>query len=48
MAEALAEGVGEELAVGEVDRDVDVPGDVGLVEVELLEEGGEEDRGGEG
>ncbi len=47
FAAALAEGVGEKGAVGEVDGDVDVFGDVGLVEVHLLEEGGEEDGGGE-
>jgi hypothetical protein len=46
-AGALGEDSGEEGAVGEVDGDVDGAGDVGLVEVELLEEGGEEGGGGE-
>ena len=42
---ALGEELGKEGAVGEVDGDVDAAGDVGLVEVELLEEGGEEGDG---
>ncbi len=46
-AAALAEGFGEKDAVGKVDGDVDVFGDVGLVEVDLLEECREEDRSGE-
>ena len=44
---ALGEEIGEEGAIGKVDGDVDAAGDVGLVEVELLEEGGEEGGGGE-
>ena len=47
MTGAFGEEVGQQGAVGEVDGDVDGAGDVGLVEVKLLEEGGEEDGGGE-
>ena len=48
MAAALAEGVGQELAVGEIYRNEDGLGNVGLVEINLFEECGEEGGGGEG
>ena len=48
VAGALGEEVGEECAIGEVDGDKDGARDVGLVEVELFEQGGEEGRWTEG
>jgi hypothetical protein len=47
MADFLGEYVGENRAVGEVDGKKDRARDVGLVELELLEESGEEGRGAE-
>lgn len=47
VAGAFGEEIGEEGAVGEVDGEVDGLRDVGLVEVELLEQGGEEGGGRE-
>ena len=45
MFGVVGEEAGEGGAVGEVDGDVDGAGDPGLVDVELLEEGGEEGAG---
>src|SRR5262249_57953938 len=47
VATLFSEQVGEQSAVREVNRDEDGAGEIALIEIELLEEGGEEGRGRE-